>query len=154
MITLKRILLPTDFSDYSSEATRYACELVDRFKAELHLFHVLETHITPTPAFGGGLALGTYIKESRAAAEKHLAKLLSPEWEKDQCVVRSTADGAPFVEIIRYAKEQEIDLIVIGTHGRTGLAHMMLGSVAEKVVRKAPCPVLTVRPDQHQFVMP
>ena len=62
--------------------------------------------------------------------------------------------GVPFLEIIRYAKELEIDLIVLGTHGRTGLAHVLLGSVAERVVRKSPCPVLTVHPKGHQFVMP
>ena len=63
-------------------------------------------------------------------------------------------NGPPFVEIVRYAKEEKFDLIVIGTHGRSGLAHMLLGSVAEKVVRKASCPVLTVRPEDHTFEMP
>ena len=60
----------------------------------------------------------------------------------------------PFVEIVTFAKDEETDLIVIGTHGRTGLKHMLIGSVAERVVRRAPCPVLTVRPDEHDFVMP
>ena len=62
--------------------------------------------------------------------------------------------GAPFLEIIRYAKENDVDLIVLGTHGRSGLAHVLLGSVAERVVRKSPCPVLTVRHPEHEFVMP
>jgi len=154
MINLKRILLPTDFSEYSAEATRYACELAQRFKAELHLLHVLEVHVSPTPAFGGGLALGSYIKESQEAAEKALSNALDATWTEDLSVVRATADGPPFVEIIRYAKEHDIDMIVIGTHGRTGLAHVLMGSVAENVVRKSSCPVLTVRPGQHQFVMP
>lgn len=69
-------------------------------------------------------------------------------------VVRALVEGSPFVEIIRYAWEQDIDLIVLPTHGQTGLVHVMLGSVVEKVVRKAPCPVLTIRPDGHHFVMP
>ena len=62
--------------------------------------------------------------------------------------------GHPSLEIIRYAKDHEIDIIVMGTHGRTGVGHMLMGSVAEKVVRKAPCPVLTVRHPDHEFVMP
>ena len=69
-------------------------------------------------------------------------------------IVRSMEDGVPFLEIVRYAKEHEIDLIVLATHGRSALAQVLLGSVAERVVRKAPCPVLTVRPEGHQFVMP
>ncbi len=154
MINLRRILLPTDFGEYSREATRYACELAERFGADLHLLHVLELRVSPTPAFGGGLALASYIKESQTAAEKAMNELLESDWEQRHAVVRHTTEGVPFVEIIRYAKEREIDLIVIGTHGRTGLNHVLMGSVAENVARKAPCPVLTVRPGQHQFVMP
>jgi len=154
MINLKRILLPTDFSEYSEEATRYACELAERFDAELHLLHVLEVHVNPTPAFGGGLALGSYVKESQEIAEKALSNVLDPEWAKDRAVIRATTDGPTFVEIVRYAKKHDIDMIVIGTHGHTGLTHVLMGSVAENVVRKSPCPVLTVRPGQHQFVMP
>ena len=62
--------------------------------------------------------------------------------------------GTPFLEVIRYAKDHDIDLVIVGTHGRTGLVHVLMGSVAEKIVRKAPCPVLAVRPEGHQFVMP
>jgi nucleotide-binding universal stress UspA family protein len=68
--------------------------------------------------------------------------------------VREVRTGATFLEIIDYAKTQEIDLIVIGTHGRSGLMHVLMGSVAERVVQKAPCPVLTVKPEGHQFVLP
>ena len=63
-------------------------------------------------------------------------------------------NGVPFVEIIRYARESEMDLIVMGTHGRTGLGHLLIGSVTERVVRKSPCPVLTVKHPEHEFVMP
>jgi nucleotide-binding universal stress UspA family protein len=72
--------------------------------------------------------------------------------KSDRPVSRHTAVGRPFEEIVRFAKEHQIDLIVIGSHGRRGLSHLLLGSVAERVVRIAGCPVLTVRPDQHQFV--
>jgi universal stress protein A len=101
-----------------------------------------------------GLALPSYVNESRAAAEKALAGVLDPKWLTGRTVIQAVVEGSPKVEIIRYARKQEIDLIVLSTHGRTGLAHIIIGSVAESVVRTAPCPVLTVRPEGHQFVMP
>ena len=82
-----------------------------------------------------------------------MAKLDVPGAE-DIEVERLVLEGPAFVEIVRYGKEQNIDLMVLGTHGRGAIAHMLLGSVAEKVVRKAPCPVLVVRDEEHDFVMP
>jgi universal stress protein A len=153
-IRLRRILLPTDFSNYATAATKYACELATRFDAELHLLHTLEIHIGSAPSFVMGLALPNYIHESRTAAEKSFAGVLDPKWSIGRTVVQAVLEGSPKVEIIRYARQQDIDLIVLATHGRTGLAHALMGSVAESVVRTAPCPVLTVRPEGHQFVMP
>jgi universal stress protein A len=153
-IRLQKILLPTDFSNYSAAATQYACELATKFDAELHLLHTLELHLTSTPEFGMGLALPKYLAESRAAAEKSLAGVLDPKWAAGRTVIQSVVEGSPKVEIIAYARKQNIDLIVLATHGRTGLPHVLMGSVAETVVRTAPCPVLTVRPEGHQFVMP
>jgi nucleotide-binding universal stress UspA family protein len=153
-IDIKRILLPTDFSSYSATATKYACELVTKFGAELHLLHTLEVHLTSTPGFGMGLALPQYVHESRAAAEKALTSVLDPQWAVGRKVVHAVVEGSPKVAIVRYARTQQIDLIVLATHGRSGLAHVIIGSVAESVVRTAPCPVLTVRPEGHQFVMP
>ena len=152
-IQLKRILLPTDFSDYSAAATKYACELAIRFHAELHLLHALEIRST-TPAFGMGLAMPSYTHESQAAVEKAMTSVLDSEWPAERRVVRAIVEGSPKVEIIQYARQHDIDLIVLATHGRTGLSHVLMGSVAEAVVRTAPCPVLTVRPEGHQFVMP
>lgn len=153
-IELKRILLPTDFSNYSATATKYACELATKFDAELHLLHTLEVHLSSTPGFGMGLALPQYVHESKAAAEKALTSVLDPQWSAGRKVVRAVVEGSPKVEIVRYARTQQIDVIVLATHGRSGLAHVIIGSVAEAVVRTAPCPVLTVRPEGHQFVMP
>ena len=153
-IRLQRILLPTDFSDFSATATKYACELATRFNAELHLLHSLETHLSSTPNFGLGLDLPRYFKESRAAAEKSLTAVLDPKWSTGRTVIHAIVEGSPKVEIIAYARKHDIDLIVLSTHGRTGLTHVIMGSVAESVVRTAPCPVLTMRPDGHQFVMP
>jgi universal stress protein A len=153
-IRIQRILLPTDFSALSATATNYACELATKFDAELHLLHTLEIHPIATPDFGMGLALPRYAEESKAAAEKSLTGLLDPTWSKGRKVVQVIVEGSPKVEIIRYSRQHAIDLIVLSTHGRTGLTHVILGSVAESVVRTAPCPVLTVRPEGHQFVMP
>jgi len=153
-IRLQKILLPTDFSNYSAAATKYACELAVKFDAELHLLHTLETRLASTPNFGFGLDLPKYVSESKAAAEKSLAGVLDPKWSAGRTVIHAVVEGLPKVEIIQYARKQNIDLIVIATHGRTGLAHVIMGSVAESVVRTAPCPVRTVRPEGHQFVMP
>ncbi len=153
-IEIKRILLPTDFSSYSATATNYACQMATKFDAELHLLHTLEVHLASTPGFGMGLALPQYVHESRLAAEKALTSVLDPQWLVGRKVVQAVVEGSPKVEIVRYARTQEIDLIVLATHGRSGLAHIIIGSVAESVVRTAPCPVLTVRPEGHQFVMP
>lgn len=153
-IQLKKILLPTDFSDHSATATKYACELATRFDAELHLLHALEVHASSTPAFFMGLALPSYIHESKVAAEKAMTGVLDSQWSADRTVVHAIVEGSPKVEIIQYARKHDIDLIVLATHGRTGLSHVIMGSVAESVVRTAECPVLTVRPEGHQFIMP
>jgi universal stress protein A len=153
-IRLQKILLPTDFSTYSAAATKYACELATRFDAQLHLLHTLEVHLASTPDFAMGIDLPRYITESRAAAEKALAGVLDPKWAAGRAVIQAVLEGSPKAEIIKYARKENIDLIVLSTHGRTGLPHLIIGSVAESVVRTAPCPVLTVRPEGHQFVMP
>lgn len=150
-LDINRILLPTDFSPLSAAATVYACELAAKFDAELHVLHALESHLSSAPAFGMGLALPQYTHESRKAAEKELADLPMPSGRR---VVRAVAEGPARTEIVRYARAHDIGLIVLATHGRSGLAHVIIGSVAESVVRTAPCPVLTVRPRGHAFVMP
>jgi nucleotide-binding universal stress UspA family protein len=155
MISLKKILLPTDFSEYSEAAREYACSFVEKFRAELHLLHVLQDLIAMSPEPGMSFPPpGDYMKDLEASAVQALAKRPGDALPGDYTVLRNVRHGSPFLEIIRYAKELDIDLIVMGTHGRTGLAHVLLGSVAEKVVRKAPCPVLTVRHGEHKFEMP
>ena len=154
MIQINRVLVPLDFSDCSTQALRYAQELCLKFDADLHVLHVLEAYVSGTPQFGMGLALPEVREESEEVVIKTIDDLMGDAWPADRRVVRATARGTPFVEIVRYARESEIDAIVIGTHGRTGLSHVFLGSVAENVVRQANCPVLVVRSEGHQFVAP
>ena len=107
------------------------------------------------PEPGSALSLPqNYLVDMKQEAEKALDKLLPEASQLGVRVVRALRMGNPYVEIVQYAEETETDVIVVGTHGRGGLAHLILGSVAEKVVRKAHCPVLTVRPAGHQFVKP
>lgn len=87
-------------------------------------------------------------------AEQALTGVLDPQWSAGRKIVYAVVEGLPKVEIVRYARNHDIELIVLATHGRSGLAHVIIGSVAESVVRTAQCPVLTVRPEAHQFVMP
>jgi len=156
MINVMRILNPTDFSEFSAEATKYACAFVEKFNADLHLLHVEEELAASLPdaVVERISSLENYEEELELRALESLNKVLDPEWAVGRHVTIAARSGSPFVQIIAYAKEHDIDLIVMGTHGRSGLSHALIGSVAERVVRKAPCPVLTVRPKGHQFVMP
>ena len=150
-MNLRKVLVPTDFSESSEKAVNYAAELASKFGSELHVLHAFDT----TPILygeGGGMPNNTAAEVAAAASrmiENIEVKCTSPIEVK-----RTVREGHDFVEIIRFAKENEIDLIVMGTHGRGAVAHLLLGSVAEKVVRKAPCPVLVVRDKEHDFVMP
>ncbi|NLF07662.1 MAG: universal stress protein, partial [Pirellulaceae bacterium] len=141
---------PTDFSDCSERARTYACELAKRFTAELHLLHV----VVPLPIPVHMSTVPEELLEPEESARQALESWNDPAYEAARKVVRTIVTGTPFIEIVRYARENQIDLIVVGTHGRSGLMHSLIGSVAERVVRKASCPVLTVRPEGHQFVMP
>ena len=153
MIDLKRILVPTDFSDFSQVALRYGCEFAAKFDADLHLLHVIDNPAPPA-AEDWGKTLDEYRRDLETYAGKEMQLLdLNPLPDRTH-VVDTIRYGSTLLEIIRHARENEIDLIVLGTHGRTGLAHVFLGSVAEKVVRKSPCPVLTVRHPEHEFVHP
>ena len=152
MITIKRILVPTDFSDQGKTALMYAVAFADRFGAAIDLLHVLEP--VPPGALLSYVSLNDLKKGMQEEAEKHL-ETLHTECNNYAFPVRKiVVEGHPFVEIIKHAKESNADMIVMGTHGRGAIAHMLLGSVAEKVVRKSPCPVLTVRHPEHEFVHP
>jgi nucleotide-binding universal stress UspA family protein len=133
-----RILVPTDFSAPSDAALAYARGLAGTFDATLHLLHVLENEFL-RPVVADPQALET-------AALRHLQKRLTDDDRRRfHAIPAIERSDAPADEIVSYARTQDIDLIVMGTHGRSGMAHLLVGSVAEKVVRAAPCPVLTLR---------
>jgi nucleotide-binding universal stress UspA family protein len=157
MLNMKKILYPTDFSEYSLAALPYAVSLTQQNDAELYCLHVVEmpheeylTSEYMVPLNVPHVPEDKVLRTARARLKRFVAENLS---DFDKLTSRVLV-GAPFVEIIRYARDQSIDLIVIGTHGHSALAAMLLGSVAEKVVRKAPCPVLTVRDPKYVFEMP
>ncbi len=155
MITLKTILAPTDFSTTSNVALDHAKALAEKFGSTLHLIHVLpDPHAQAWSVEAAGIPLDDMLTRWREEALVRLTGMLTDEERQSLRAVVETRVGHPFLEIIRYAKQHEVDLIVMGTHGRGAIEHMLLGSVAEKVVRKAPCPVLTVRQGQVQFAMP
>jgi nucleotide-binding universal stress UspA family protein len=147
MIKLKKILYPTDFSEASLEALTYAVGFARNFQAKLILMNVVDEKI-----FSEGLSLARVSapealgQEMVAEAGRQLKRIIPADERKGLDIEMVTLSGSPFAEIIRYAKEKDVDLIVIGTAGRSGVEHMMFGSTAEKVVRKAHCPVLSVKP--------
>jgi nucleotide-binding universal stress UspA family protein len=153
MINLKTILVPSDFSECSDAAVRYGLELARKFGATLHLLHVVQDPATqPWAAEGFAVPLLEAVEQWQKDAKVRLEHSIPIE-DRATAVVTSTI-ASPFPEILRYAAANDIDLIVMGTHGRGGVSHVLLGSIAEKVVRRAPCPVLTVRFPQHDFVEP
>jgi nucleotide-binding universal stress UspA family protein len=156
MISLKQVLFPTDFSELSVNALKYARSFAETFNAELHVLHVVdEAALYWTAVAPNSVPVGPSIDELTTIAKTEMEKFAKANLGNLKAgVITKVVTGRPFMEIIRYARDKTIDLVVIGTHGRSGLHHVLLGSVAEKVVRKAPCPVLTIRHPEHEFVMP
>lgn len=146
MIQIKRILSPTDFSAPAKEAQAYAMAMADEFGAQLHLLHVVPL-VIPFPDAAAPFVVPEGEMQAQVdAAEARLIGELPPEWTQKHDVVTTAIVGLAMDEIARYINDHSIDLLVLGTHGHTGLAHLLMGSVAENLVRTANCPVLTVRP--------
>lgn len=155
MIEMKTILHPTDFSEPSKYAMCYALSFAREYNAKLVILHVIE-EISSALYFDMLQAppLVQLMNDIESQARKALEEIVPPEVRGQVQVEYQIRKGVPFLEIIRAAEQLNADMIVCGTHGRTGLKHALFGSVAEKVVRKAPCPVLSVRHPEHKFVMP
>jgi len=146
MAFYRKILLTTDFSDYSKVAIPHAVTMVRQFDSELLVLHVLEPLLTPVDFAWGPLALSEDWEEQRTGHSKEfLNDWVVSELPTDISVTPILAHATPIREILHTIREKNIELVVMATHGQTGIAHALFGSTSEKVVRRSPVPVLTVR---------
>jgi universal stress protein A len=143
----KKILLCTDFSDNSKPARQHAADYANAFEAELMVFHVINSSRIGYPSLEEGMPLDirSALSDIQQSVEKALS-LIATQCRKELAQVQTSVRiGTPAREIVRFAEEESIQLIVMGTHGWTGFKHLIMGSTAENVVRTARCPVLTVK---------
>ena len=154
MSGIKKILVPTDFSEASKESLRYACTLADALHASLHIIHVNQNPYVPGGFLDFYVPPPDFFQEIERATFRDLAALLTTEEKTKYGAILVQRTGGAAHEILDYLREHEdIDLVVMATHGRGGAARLMMGSVADKIVHAAPCPVLTIRtagePGEH-----
>lgn len=152
MIKIRKILYPVDLSEYSLHALPYATELAATYKAKLYLLYVVDNYLIGMPGAGFAGQPDDLLERVKESGESNLKNLVAQI--KDAPAESAVLIGTPHVEIVRFAREEDIDLIVLATHGRKGIAHALIGSVAEKVVQMSPCPVLTIKHPEHEFVLP
>ena len=155
MIALKTILVPTDFSEPSRQALEYGRHFARQFRARLHVLHTVENVMIPGGAEVPVAAIQQVEQGLEAVAIRQMKESITADDRAmldPVTVVRGARAAA--IDIVEYALEHEIDLIVMGTHGRGALRHLLMGSVAERVVRSAPCPVLTVHAVERDFLQP
>lgn len=151
---IKTILFPTDFSNGARAAMDHAISLAKDYQAKLILLYVIQDISIAEWYIPSSLSVADLVEDMQKSAWQEMDKWTAEVSLQVKDVEKMVVRGVPFVEIIQNAKERNADLIVIGTHGRTGIDHMLFGSTAEKVVRKASCPVLTVRLVGKEFKMP
>ncbi len=151
---IKTILFPTDFSQGARAAMDYALSLSLDYQAKLVLLYVIQDISIAEWYIPSSISAADLVEDMQKSATTEMEKWGAEAALKVKDVEKIIVSGVPFVEIIRTAKEKNADFIVIGTHGRTGIDHMLFGSTAEKVVRKSTCPVLTVRMAGKEFKMP
>ncbi|MDB6032813.1 MAG: uspa protein [Verrucomicrobiales bacterium] len=151
-IQIKRILVPIDFSAQSIKALHYALSFAGQYGAKLIVLNVVEPAIYPSELGYIPSEIAALHENVMKNAKERLRELVSKRLPSETATEHQVRVGSPFLEIAAAAKEMEADLIVIATHGYTGLRHVFLGSTAERVLRHAPCPVLTVRELEHDFV--
>ena len=152
MEKVKKILVPVDFSDNCRVALDWAMSIADKVDADVFLFHVLDIPDGLQVRAERHQLLDTDVKERMKEEATRDLQAFADKYDGDRIkFYPEITEGKPFIEIVKAAKYYSMDLIVMGTHGRTGLPQMIIGSVAEKVVRKSPCPVLTVKHPDFKF---
>jgi universal stress protein A len=151
-IALAKILIPIDFSGYSKKALTYAIPFAEKFHASIDLIYVVEPMVYPADFSFGQVGFPNVEEEMRKRGEAELKHLVEKEIRGRIASRTFVRTGKPFYEINQFAEEESIDLIIIATHGHSGMEHILFGSTAEKVVRKAPCPVLVVREGEREFI--
>ncbi len=151
---IKTVLFPTDFSQGARAAMDHAISLAKDYQAKLILLYVIQDISIAEWYIPSSLSAADLVEDMQKSAWNEMDKWGAEVSQRVKNVEKMVVRGVPFVEIIKTAKDKQADLIVIGTHGRTGIDHMLFGSTAEKVVRKAACPVLTVRIPGREFKMP
>lgn len=149
-----KILVPSDFSDCSADAARAARRLAEHFGSRLAVLHVMDEPAALDPMFRGEVPIELLRGRMETYCRDALEKFVAAHFPGNPDIETRIVSGVPYREIIRVARETGAGLIVIGTHGRTGVEHVIFGSTAEKVVRMAPCPVLSVRQGSGEFVRP
>ena len=154
MLKIGRILCPTDFSDFSERAYDYGLSLARHYKAELYLLHVVRPVIIGYPEYAIPDSVNEFYGELREHAEEQLREFAKVHAEGDVQAIVAVEEGVVTESILDFARENAIDMIVMGTHGRRGFQRLTLGSVTERVLRRAGCPVLAVRRPAHDFVAP
>ena len=148
----KKILFPTDFSVASDYAMSYAISMAKRYKAKFFLLHVVDTTYDISGFYIPHISAEKLMQEMEEAAEKKLTNIssaISRRVKAREIVVKS---GIPHKEILKFAKDKGVDMIIMGTHGKAGLDHLLFGSTTERVLRQANCPVLTIRPPKDMFL--
>ncbi len=153
-VNLRRLLFLRIFRSIRLHALKYAVTFAGLFGSELDRLHVVEPIVYPADFSFGQVSIPAMEEEIRKHSEEQLNDLIAKEIPGNIRTTSIIRVGKPFIEIVEISKSENADLIVISSHGRTGMDHVLFGSTADKVVRKAPCPVLTVRPHEHEFVTP
>ncbi|MEA3288282.1 MAG: universal stress protein [Candidatus Marinimicrobia bacterium] len=150
----KKILVPTDFSESAKYALPFAVDLAKKYAASLHVLHVVEPIVAPVDFAWGTYSYPDIEKQLSGYVDESLTKIIEEQIPTEIVSDSTSLHGKPWREIVSFARDQKMDLIVMATHGLSGLSHALYGSTAEKVVRKAPCPVLIVRHPDVKFEMP
>ena len=155
MVVYNKILFPTDFSVFSDIALEHAVYISKKSSAQLYLLHIVEMFLPdPNAVIGAYENVSNIYDGFEKKAMERLETLKQDERLSDLKIETQVRLGKPFIEIIKFSKEIDVDCIVMGTHGQSAIEHALFGSTAEKVVRKSSCPVLTVKHPDYSFKMP